>query len=166
MDNISETRLQLICPFVADKVRQLVSMLDFDVRVVQGLRSWNDQADLWAKGRALDAGGIWVIVNPKAIVTKCVPGNSWHNFGLAVDLCPDDPTIPGYQADWNAAHPTWKRMEDAGLATGFVCGCDFRSFPDQPHFQMTFQYPVNPNDEVRYLLKEAGVQAVWDSLQM
>lgn len=161
MDTISEARLQLICPSVADRVRELCARLNFDVRVVQALRSWNDQAALYAKGRKQEAWGTWVIVDPKAIVTKCVPGNSWHNFGLAVDLCPDDPAIPGYQADWNAAHPTWKRMEDAGRACGFVCGCDFRSFPDAPHFQMTGRFPVNPSDEVRQIFKAAGMAALW-----
>jgi peptidoglycan L-alanyl-D-glutamate endopeptidase CwlK len=172
MDAISEARLQLICPLVANDVRNLAVMLDFEVQVVQALRSWNAQAALYAKGRTepgepCSHNGILRPVGTcldhplGLIVTKCLPGWSYHQFGLAVDLCPDDPTIPGYQADWNASHPTWKRMENAGRACGFVCGCDFRTFPDAPHFQMTGRFPVNPDDEVRQLFKDGGALAVW-----
>jgi len=166
MDNISESRLALIHPTVAAKVREAADALSaqgIEVRVVQGLRSWNDQAALYAKGRTL-INGQWKITDPKLIVTRCVPGNSWHNFGLAIDMAPDDPAIAGYQPDWNAGHPSWKAMIDAFKASGFVDGAEFRSFPDNPHFQMTGRFPVNPTDEVRQLFKDGGVKGVWSEI--
>ncbi len=173
MDSITQARLQLLCPVVAEKFRQLLSILDFDVRLVQGLRSWNDQADLYAKGRTAPGepcshDGVARPVDTCAehplglIVTKCRPGHSYHQFGLAGDLCPDILEIPGYQPDWNAQHQTWKRLEDAGRSCGFICGCDFRTFVDAPHFQMAGRFPVNPDDEVRQLFSDGGCQAVWD----
>lgn len=160
MDRVSEFRLLLICPAVADKVRQLAALLGFEVRVVQGLRSWNEQQKLFEEGRSL-VDGKWVVSEPSKVVTKCKPGNSWHNFGLAVDVAPDDPLLPGYQPDWHAEHPTWKKMEETARSLGFVCGADFRTFPDNPHLQITGRFPVNPTDEVRQLFKDGGMKAVW-----
>lgn len=155
MDAISEERLNQVHPTLALKVRALADALakqNIEIRVVQGLRSWAEQAALYAKGRTA----------PGAIVTKCVPGNSWHNFGLAVDVAPslNAPGAP-YVPDWNAGHPTWKAMEAAARMLGFVCGADFRTFPDNPHLQITGRFPVNPDDEVRQLFKDGGMLAVW-----
>jgi peptidoglycan L-alanyl-D-glutamate endopeptidase CwlK len=44
--------------------------------VLSGLRSYSQQAALYAQGRT----------KPGEIVTKAPPGSSWHNYGLAVDL--------------------------------------------------------------------------------
>ena len=157
MDPISEQRLSQINPFLAAKVRALTDSLaraGVTIRVVQALRTWDQQAALYAQGRT----------GPGAIVTKCVSGNSWHNFGLAVDVAPfTNDGVHAYPVpDWNSAHPCWKQMEDAARGAGFVCGADFRTFPDNPHLQLTGRFPVNPDDEVRQLFKDGGVQAVWD----
>lgn len=160
MDAISESRLQQVNPKLAALVRDLYTALviqNIEIRVVQGFRSWTEQAALYAQGRTA----------PGPIVTKCVPGNSWHNFGLAVDVAPSiNPPDGPYVPDWNASHPTWKAMTDAARALGFVCGADFRTFPDNPHLQLTGRFPVNPDDEVRQLFTDGGVQAVWDEAQI
>ena len=44
--------------------------------VLSGLRSYAQQAALYAQGRT----------KPGKIVTKARPGSSWHNYGLAIDL--------------------------------------------------------------------------------
>ena len=44
--------------------------------VLSGLRSYSQQAALYAQGRT----------RPGKIVTKARPGSSWHNYGLAMDL--------------------------------------------------------------------------------
>jgi peptidoglycan L-alanyl-D-glutamate endopeptidase CwlK len=74
MEHISEARLTLICPKLADKIRTLAEMLAQEgilIRVVQGLRSWNEQDALYAMGRTA----------PGKIVTNVKGGYSYHCFG-------------------------------------------------------------------------------------
>jgi peptidoglycan L-alanyl-D-glutamate endopeptidase CwlK len=44
--------------------------------VLSGLRSYAQQAALFAQGRT----------KPGKIVTNARPGSSWHNYGLAIDV--------------------------------------------------------------------------------
>mgnify|MGYP001590611262 CR=1 FL=1 len=155
MDKISESRLALVHPLLGEKVHKLAEMTlqeGVEIRVVQGLRSWNEQQSLYDQGRT----------RPGKIVTKCLPGHSWHNFGMAVDIAPDDTAKPLWQPNWKSDHPVWKRLVVLAKTLGFICGAEFRTFPDNPHFQMTGRFPVNPTDEVRQLFKDGGTQAVWD----
>lgn len=159
----TQERLKLINPVVAYHVGRLLTSLelaDIWAEVAQGLRSWNEQQALYEKGRAL-INGEWNITNPKEIVTKCKPGHSWHNFGLAVDICLDDVKHDGFQAVWNDSDERWKKAAEIGKSLGFVVGAEFRTFPDNPHYQMTGRFGVNPDDEVRQLFKDGGVQAIW-----
>ena len=64
-------------------------MIQFDFEVTQGLRTYAEQDALYAQGRTV----------PGEIVTNAAAGYSWHNFGNAVDLVPEDITIG--QPDWN-----------------------------------------------------------------
>ena len=81
---------------------------------VQTDADWNEQEALWLKGRAADG----TVIDRHAIVTNCRGGHSWHNFGMAVDLVPDDTTKADFQCDWNAQHPAWKSMARIGKALG------------------------------------------------
>ena len=153
MDAVSEARLSEVHPMLAQRVRSMTEMLageNITIRVVQSLRSWAEQAALYAEGRT----------TPESIVTNAQPGHSYHNFGLAVDVAPFDMGIP----DWNGNHPAWRRIVAVGESVGLVSGSTWRTFPDWPHFQWTSQYPISPNDEVRQLFTITGIQSVWDSL--
>lgn len=165
MDSFSEGRLSLVSPALASKVRLMANILasnGLEIRVIQGLRSWNEQQALYAKGRDADGN----VIDPHAVVTNAPGGHSWHNFGLAVDCAPDDPTRPNYQIDWNPAHPQWKQMEDVGRACGLTSGASFLRLVDHPHFQLEGRFPIGaPDDEVRQLFKDGGMEAVWDESQ-
>ena len=156
MDAISEARLAEVMPSLADKIRQMATMLEVEgivIRVVQGLRSWQQQDALYAQGRT----------TPGNIVTNCPGGHSYHNFGMAVDCVPSVNGVDmAYIPDWNAQHPAWKRMDTVGESLGMDSGSTWRSFPDAPHFQLTGKFPEGaPDDEVRQLWKDGGMQAVW-----
>lgn len=154
MDAVSEARLKDVHPALADKVRRLaeaVQLEGIEFRVTQGLRSWADQSKLYAQGRTAPG---WKVTNAKA-------GESWHNYGLAIDIAPDDPKLPGYQPDWNESHPAWARVIAVGESLGLKSG---KSFRDMPHFEMTGKWPSKPPDEVRSLFEHGGVQAVWNEL--
>ena len=151
MDTTSESRLILVNPLLAAKIRSLALLLadeSIDLRVTQGLRSWTEQAALYALGRT----------TPGAIVTNAPPGYSYHQFGLAVDVAPFD---SAGQPDWNANDPTWKRIIALGESLGMVSGSTFTTCVDDPHFQISGKYPESPNDEVRSVFLNAGMTAVW-----
>lgn len=147
MDAISIARLSTVHTALRDKINNLASVLPFEIRVTQALRSWNEQSALYEQGRSL----------PGNIVTNAQPGHSWHNFGLAVDIVPMGATGP----DWNINHPDWKTIHSSARALGLTCGADFRTFPDWPHLQLTGRFPDSPDDEVRQLYKDGGIMGVW-----
>jgi hypothetical protein len=163
----SLARLETVHPVLKEKVIALESQMSESLAVVQATRNDTEQAALFAQGRSplavvnhLRQLANWAPITDaanKKAVTKAKPGYSWHTFGLAVDLAPENPdgTI-----DWNDQHPVWGEMIEKGEALGMVSG---RSFEDDPHFQLTGRFPVTPTDEVRSLMQSGGMQAVWDA---
>ena len=123
----------------------------FDIEVTQGLRTWAEQDALYAQGRT----------TPGEIVTHAAGGYSWHNFGMAIDLVPEDIT-PG-QPDWNLNNPVWARMVSIAESLGLVSGAEWHGADlDVPHVQLTGRFPVSPNDEVRAIFQQRGLIAdVW-----
>jgi hypothetical protein len=149
MDAMSEAKLDLVHPTLATKIRQLSVLFTSDqLRVIQGLRQWSDQAKLYAKGRT----------EPGNIVTNAPPGHSWHEFGLAVDVVPVSLlTTP----NWSPESALWADLGAKGKSLDLFWGGDFHSIPDRPHFQFTGTLPVSPDNEVRTLYAGGGTQAVW-----
>lgn len=159
MDAVSQARLQEVYPTLSQKITQLISQLEaqgIECRVVQGMRSWSQQDQLYAQGRTV----------PGQIVTNVVGGYSYHNFGLATDIVPSQfgPGQP-YNPDWNSSHPSWQRMIQLGTSLGLDSGALWRTFKDYPHFQLTGRFPESePTDEVRQLFKDGGMVSVWDEV--
>jgi peptidoglycan LD-endopeptidase CwlK len=147
---ISQARLLAVYPGLASLIQQLAQTLTFDIEVTQGLRTWAEQDALYAQGRT----------TPGEIVTHAPGGFSWHNFGLAVDLVPEDLT-PG-QPDWNLNNPVWARMVSIAESVGLVSGAEWHGTDlDTPHVQLTGRFPVSPDDEVRGIFQSGGIPAVW-----
>lgn len=95
--------------------------------VISGLRSWQQQAALYAQGRT----------KPGRIVTKARPGSSWHNYGLAIDL---GLFAGGKYLDEAAPARAEKVYRDLGALAatmGIEWAGTWRSFPEGPHFQWT-----------------------------
>lgn len=156
MNQSSQDRLKLVWPVLAENIYQLSTALIHEgiyIAVVQGLRTVEEQDALYAQGRTA----------PGKIVTNARGGQSWHNFGLAVDCAPVNPYA---SIDWNASHPQWKRMEELGVSLGLTSGARWAHLPDAPHFQLTGAWPeAEPTDEVRELCAQGGLKAVWDALE-
>lgn len=94
------------------------------VRITEGYRSHARQNELYAQGRT----------KPGKIVTNARAGQSYHNYGLAVDyvlLSPD-----GKKALWQV-NSDWRRVAAIAKSLGFEWGGDWQSFKDYPHLQMT-----------------------------
>lgn len=77
-----------------EDVESVLNPSPYRYRVQYGFRSVSEQADLYAKHLA---GG------PLA----APPGQSAHNYGLAIDVVVDASDRPGLQADWDVTTPAW-----------------------------------------------------------
>lgn len=139
MDKATTDRLSRVHPLLKAKVAQLLMNLAAfgkDVRVVQGLRTFAEQDALFAK-------------RPK--VTNARGGQSNHNYGLAVDLCP----FSGGIADWNDL-ATFNLIGREAKKLGLEWGGDWK-FVDKPHVQLKGL----SIKECFALYKSGGLDAVW-----
>jgi peptidoglycan L-alanyl-D-glutamate endopeptidase CwlK len=149
MNATSTRRLSQVHPRLADAVRAMAVDLETDgivIEVVQGLRTWEEQDALYAKGRTTEG--------PK--VTNAKGGSSFHNFGLAVDVCPFIKGKPW----WDAPRKTWAHIGRAAKKHGLEWGGDWTSFVDLPHVQL----PHITLDECRDCFRDGGIPAVWTKL--
>lgn len=114
------TELQPLVKRMADSVVKEMANKGLPVRIVEGYRSFSRQNELYAQGRT----------SPGKIVTKSRAGESFHNYGVAVDFVF---TKLGYEAskeDWNTLGAVLRKHN-------FVWGGDWKVFVDQPHGEMT-----------------------------
>src|SRR5699024_4592436 len=97
---------------------------DINVQISEGHRSNARQNQLYAQGRT----------TPGNIVTNARAGQSWHNYGIAVDffLTSND----GNKALWTV-NKDWRRAAQIGKSLGFTWGGDWDGFVDNPHLQMS-----------------------------
>lgn len=106
-----------------------------DVFIVftDGLRTFEDQAAIYGKGRSNYVYKGKQYGDPKAKkVSNAQPGTSFHNYGLAMDFV----TCDGYgkNIDWNVG-PKWRRAAAIAKELGFTWGGDWSGFKDYPHLQ-------------------------------
>jgi hypothetical protein len=118
--------------------------------VYEGFRSAQLQALYYQRGRTVKP--------PNAPVTYAQSNlQSWHGFGLAVD-------VVHRESFWNPVQgPAWfRQVADIFRRHGCNWGGDWTR-PDLPHFQWGRCAP-SPSDGVRALLQTNGLDAVWDAL--
>lgn len=125
--------------------------MGMNVDVHRGLRTWEEQNRLYAKGRDRNGKKIG------KTVTNARGGSSWHNYGLAVDVV--FKTLGG-RWSWAEMHP-WSKLGKFGKMFGLEWGGDWKRFKDRPHFQYTCGVKIA---EARRLYKSGGVQAVWKEI--
>ena len=126
-------------PLVANRgesfIRLAHSCLDLEVRLTSGYRSAKEQNALYAQGRS----------EPGQVVTNAKAGQSYHNYGLAVDfvIIHNNKTDYDLNTDRNRNDiPDWQELGELGKALGFEWGGDWNSFPDYPHLQMDFDLSI------------------------
>lgn len=110
-------------------INEVESSLGIQLRVTQGLRTSAEQDALYAQGRSA----------PGKVVTNAKGGESYHNYGLAIDVV----EIKESKAVWNTA---WEAISEVGIKNGFTWGGDWKT-PDRPHFQMSFGLSINQLQE-------------------
>jgi D-alanyl-D-alanine dipeptidase len=148
---LSEQRLARLHPAVATRARAMLELAAHqgaELLVTQGLRTWEEQDTLYAKGRNVAP------IGKKYVVTNAKGGQSYHNFGLAFDVMVLDAIG---KADWDASHPGWRIAADAGKSVGLEWGGDWSGFKDIPHFQYTAGLTLARCRQ----LYPSGLQMVW-----
>ena len=127
LDERSERNLATLHPdlhhraanFVA-AAKSLSAQRGLDVKCICGLRTWAEQAALYAKGRTTSG----------PIVTKAQPGASMHNYGLALDLAVFSKDGKTYHGN----HALYRELGPLGESLGFEWGGRWK-FVDEPHYQ-------------------------------
>jgi len=124
-DRFSNERIGKLHPAIRDDALALINAVEAELgirlRVTQGLRSFAEQDELFAQGRT----------KPGKVVTNARGGESYHNYGLAIDVC----EIRGSEAIWDC---DWAGISAVAKARGWEWGGDWQSFKDRPHFQKVF----------------------------
>jgi peptidoglycan L-alanyl-D-glutamate endopeptidase CwlK len=150
-----EEKLAHLYPPFADVVRAFVleaQARKMAVGIFCGLRTYEEQSLLYEKGRS----------SPGPIVTRARAGRSFHDVSLAVDLVFDgQPTVPGYQWSWDDKYP-WRDLALLGQKFGLEAAYFWRSFPESPHFQMSYGFKIQELDTI--FRSGGGLSAVWKAL--
>lgn len=118
-------RLQPLVERKAKVVIDEMALLGFPVRLVEGYRSIERQNELYAQGRT----------KPGQVVTNAKGGESFHNYGVAVDFV-------FRKEGYNAPKELWNTLGKVGKAQGFEWGGDWKGFVDLPHFEMKLGYTL------------------------
>lgn len=109
--------------FILDAQNQKIYL-----KITSAYRSIEEQNNLYLKGRTLKDGKYSKIGKT---VTNAKGGESYHNFGLAIDIV----EIKNKKALWDN---NWEKLGIIGKKHGFEWGGEWTKFKDKPHFQMTF----------------------------
>ncbi|RDY84088.1 M15 family metallopeptidase [Bacillus amyloliquefaciens] len=100
------------------------------VVITEGFRSIEEQNELYRQGRSKKGN----------IVTYAKGGESYHNYGLAIDFAlqkKDGSLIWDMTYDGNQnGRPDWLEVVSIAKTLGFDWGGDWRNFKDYPHLQM------------------------------
>ena len=123
VDSRSEKVIATLLPEVQPYARALVTKAGADgitIKVISGLRTYDEQNDLYAQGRT----------KPGRIVTNARGGFSNHNFGIAFDVG----VFEGSQ--YLDESPKYKAVGVLGTDLGLEWGGNWKTIQDEPHFQL------------------------------
>jgi hypothetical protein len=148
---LNEERLSRVHPILASRARSMIELCALSgvsILVTQGVRNWEEQDALYAKGRSTPPLG------RKYFVTFAKGGESWHNFGLALDIVVLNSVG---KADWDTNHPGWRKAAEVGKSLGLEWGGDWKKLKDLPHFQYIGDLSLPTCRE----LYPSGLPAIW-----
>jgi peptidoglycan LD-endopeptidase CwlK len=123
VDPRSESVIATLLPEVQPYARALVTKAaanGITIKVISGLRTYDEQNDLYAQGRT----------KPGKIVTNAPAGYSNHNFGIAFDIGVFEGT------KYLDESPKYKAVGVLGTDLGLEWGGNWKSIQDEPHFQL------------------------------
>lgn len=147
MDKITLDRIALLHPKLREEATAIYKEICTTLtgkaicRFSHTLRTFAEQDALYAQGRA----------KPGKVVTNAKGGQSYHNFGLAIDMVllvdtdnngtfetPSWDTKTDFDKDGKS---DWQEIVAIFKRYGWEWGGDW-NFKDLPHFQKTFSYSI------------------------
>lgn len=145
-DAITAQRVKLLHPAIRDEVAALLEKAEVEfphnmaIRVVQGLRTFDEQNELYAQGRT----------QPGPKVTNAKAGQSMHNYGLAIDfalLHDKDGNGTYEEISWDInidfdedKQKDWDEVVSIFKNAGYTWGGNWKTIVDNPHVEKTFGY--------------------------
>lgn len=133
--------------FAAAIQAMLAELTPLNAMAFETLRTPERQAFLYGFGRDYDDG--------RGKVTNARTNlNSWHGFGLAVDVVEKDAT------PWAVPVGFWNQIGEVAKKVGLTWGGKWAK-PDLPHVQWG-KCPASPTPLDIALAQEQGIQVVWE----
>ena len=123
VDDRSERVIATLLPEAQPYARALIAKAAANgvtIKVISGLRTYDEQNDLYAQGRTKQGN----------IVTNARGGYSNHNFGIAFDIGVFEGSR--YLDD----SPKYKAVGLLGMDLGLEWGGNWKTIQDEPHFQL------------------------------
>ncbi|WP_407271582.1 M15 family metallopeptidase [Radiobacillus sp. PE A8.2] len=127
-------------PVVEDKKDALIEAVEqigVSIIITDGFRTTEEQKELYALGRTA----------PGNIVTYAQGGESYHNYGLAIDFAirlENGDVIWDIDYDGNNnGTADWTEVVERAKQLGFEWGGDWHNFQDYPHLQMDFDLSIH-----------------------
>lgn len=108
-----------------EQAQPILTAADVRLEVISGLRSWQQQAALYARGRT----------QPGRKVTNAPPGSSWHNYGLAVDFGIFRGSTYLDEAEPRTTDRLYREIAVVARNLGIEWAGDWKTFTETPHFQ-------------------------------
>ncbi|EPD92696.1 hypothetical protein HMPREF1207_00467 [Paenibacillus sp. HGH0039] len=122
-------------PGVVRKMDELLAKtaaIGIQVVITDDFRSMEEQDKLYSQGRTSEG----------KIVTHAKAGESYHNYGLAIDFAlktKSGKIIWDMNADLNGdGRKDWSQVVAIAKELGFEWGGDWTNFPDYPHLQLSY----------------------------
>jgi peptidoglycan L-alanyl-D-glutamate endopeptidase CwlK len=156
MDTISLARIELLHPKLRAEAKEIYIAIynalkgRAKVRFTHTLRTIAEQDALYAQGRT----------TPGKKVTNAKGGKSYHNYGLAIDICL---ILDNKEVSWDISKDfdndkiaDWMEAVAIFKSRGWEWGGDFKSIKDAPHFQKTFGFTTA---KLKTMIKGSGYPA-------
>ncbi|MEZ5384213.1 MAG: M15 family metallopeptidase [Prosthecobacter sp.] len=109
---------------LAHELARRAAEVGITIQIISATRTYKEQNDLYAKGRTVKP------IGKKHIVTNARGGHSNHNFGIAFDVG----IFEG--KTYKGESPKYKTVGALAAAVGLEWGGNWKSFVDEPHFQL------------------------------
>ena len=135
VDKSTYDKIQLLHPMIREEVYKIINECNLkltgkaQVRITQGLRTFEEQDKLYAQGRTTEGKK----------VTNAKGGQSIHNYGTALDIVL---IIGGKEASWdikkdwdNDNVSDWDECVKVFAKYNWSWGGNWSSFKDFPHFE-------------------------------
>ncbi|RZK45996.1 MAG: M15 family peptidase [Pedobacter sp.] len=159
MDSVSLERIKSLHPKLRDEAKVILEEVEKTLtgkamcRFTFTLRSWEEQDGLYALGRTKANPDGKTAKKPLGnIVTNAKAGDSFHNYGLAVDIALVIDTDGDGKYDkgsWDTKgdydqdkKADWMEVVAIFKKHGWEWGGDWTSFKDMPHFQKAFGHTL------------------------